>query len=200
MLVEKGADLNTANMDGDTALHLTFKNFKDEEAKERIAVMLVEKGADLNTANMDGDTALHCTMPDGADLNTANMDGDTALHLTFKHFKDQEAKGRIAVMLVEKGADLNTANMDGDTALHCTMKYVKDQEAMERIANDERITPLMIASIRGFSRITILISRGADLNAIDDKGNAPFHYAIQNKKIAIADVLIEFGADVTKRN
>jgi ankyrin repeat protein len=48
--------------------------------------------------------------------------------------------------------------------------------------------------------IDILVSKGADINAIDKDGNTPLHKAAYYGKKDTAKRLIQLGADISKRN
>ena len=49
-------------------------------------------------------------------------------------------------------------------------------------------------------RIDKCLKRGASVNARDDKGNTPLHYAYFHNREDVVDRLIAYGADPTIRN
>jgi len=59
-LVEKGAELEATNSDGNTALHLTSRKGWLTSVK-----YLLQKGANLEAKNEAGDTALHLASKEG---------------------------------------------------------------------------------------------------------------------------------------
>ncbi len=59
-LVEKGAELEATNSDGNTALHLTSRKGWLTSVK-----YLLQKGANLHAKNNAGDTALHLASKEG---------------------------------------------------------------------------------------------------------------------------------------
>ena len=62
-------------------------------------------------------------------------------------------------------------------------------------------TPLHQAAITGSVSISeLLLSKGADINAINTQLNTPLHLAIQNGKDEVAKYLIEKGTDLTIQN
>ena len=85
-LIEKGADVNATDDNGQTPLHLALHNEHPEMAK-----LLIKKGADVNAKNKWGDTPLHLVLDNpeiaklliehGADVNATDNYGDTLLHL-----------------------------------------------------------------------------------------------------------------------
>lgn len=89
-LVEKGADFNVQNEEGDTTLHLAFL-LTEENEKVEIAEFLINKGADLNLQSIFGHTALHL----------AAMFWETEL----------------AKLLIKKGADTTLKNKKSKTPL-----------------------------------------------------------------------------------
>lgn len=80
VLIEKGADVNRADNDGNTALmlHTFWYCFKD------VIKAMVKAGYDVNARNRKGDTVLHYVM--------------------------KNKSSEMAVFLIKKGADVNIAN------------------------------------------------------------------------------------------
>jgi ankyrin repeat protein len=64
MLIEKGADVGTRDVDGRTALH-----FAAASGHEAVTRLLIDKGADIEARDSDGETA----------QNKANIHGHTSL-------------------------------------------------------------------------------------------------------------------------
>merc|ERR1719383_215399 len=89
LLLEKGADPNIQNSDGETALYLAARY-----SNKGMAKLLIEKGADINVQNSYGETPLM-----GASLMT---------------FGDYEG---VTKLLLEKNADPKIKDNLGKTAL-----------------------------------------------------------------------------------
>ena len=117
-LIKQGADVNTQNRNGDTALILAV------EGGNMTAIrLLIKKGADVNIQNEVGDTALilavrrgnmtavRLLIKKGADVNIQNEVGDTALMSAVRY------RNMTAVrLLIKKGADVNIQAENGDSA------------------------------------------------------------------------------------
>jgi serine/threonine-protein phosphatase 6 regulatory ankyrin repeat subunit B len=118
-LIDKGADVNAKNKDGDTALMSASLKGHTEIVKA-----LIEKGADVNAKDKAGWTALmsasfygyieivRALLNKGADVNAKSENGYTALMYASQY-------GRIEIVnaLLNKGANVNAKNKDGKTAL-----------------------------------------------------------------------------------
>ena len=61
--------------------------------------------------------------------------------------------------------------------------------------------PLHLAALRGQEKIlTILLDKGADINAADSTGQTPLHCAIQGGNMEVIHHLISRGADVSRKD
>lgn len=102
-LIDKGANINAANEDGDRLIFIAM----DCEAWKMVKY-LIDRGADINSPNKDGDTvifaAAYCEaweiveylIDKGADINSPNEDGDRLINIAVEN--DQFA---LAVYLAE---------------------------------------------------------------------------------------------------
>jgi len=107
LLLDRGAEVNKANNNGDTLLHAASHKGHDAMAR-----LLLDRGAEVNKANNYGDMPLHAAsgkghdamarllLDRGAEVNKANNAGTTPLHYAC-HF-NREA---VARLLVRRGAD-----------------------------------------------------------------------------------------------
>jgi Carboxypeptidase regulatory-like domain/Ankyrin repeats (many copies) len=133
VLLNAGADVNTKNKYGGTALLMLREQTTDE-----IVRTLITAGAKVNSKDEEGNTplmiaaslgnapVLQALLEAGAKVNAKNKDGETAL------MKAAAGEGHIEVVraLLIAGADVNKENNDGETAL----KLAEDYENLE-IAN-----------------------------------------------------------------
>jgi ankyrin repeat protein len=174
VLLDKGADINMKNINGDTVL-LNASNLGQTE----MVKMFLEKGADVNACNNWGRTpmidATRCRrteivsilLDNGADINKAENNGDTPLYVAL-----QEGHVDMVRLLLEKGADVNAKNNDGWTAL-------------------------MWASEKGYAKIvSMLLKNGADVNAKNNGGWTALMKASQEAYKEIVEILLKNGADV----
>jgi ankyrin repeat protein len=118
-LIEKGADPNSRNNDGDSVLDLAVSGGHKEIAK-----LLIDSGANLNAKNRMGQTPLHIAartgykdiaellIDKGANVNISNNEGRTPLlEAAYSGHKD------LVALFVSNGADLNAKAQNGMTAL-----------------------------------------------------------------------------------
>ena len=81
---------------------------------------------------------------------------------------------------------------DGDTTL---LDYV-DQGVAVDMTNQDGNSFLMLASYSGHVELVKgLIERGADVNKLNDRGQAPLAGVVFKKEDALVDVLLAAGAD-----
>ncbi|KAL8921943.1 MAG: hypothetical protein Q9172_003757 [Xanthocarpia lactea] len=120
-MLEWGADINSKDWRGDTALHAAFFNSR------QLVVMrsLLDHGIDVNCQNETQQTALHRAAETGSeeglnllmmynpDVNKQDHVGFTPLFAAIESYH-----GNAALILLRSGADPNIRDVNGMTALH----------------------------------------------------------------------------------
>ncbi|KAI1360547.1 ankyrin repeat-containing domain protein [Xylaria arbuscula] len=104
---------------------------------------------------------------------------------------------------------LETTVWQGCTALHLAarsgstevMDYLLQEGrcANVNVTSTESSTPLHVVSYKGYiEAIEFLVAHGADVNAIDDKGNRPIDLALMNGMIQAVKLLWQLGSGAPK--
>ena len=209
LLLEKGAEPDAQNNQGNAALHFCAKKgYLD------ICGMLLDSGASTEIKNLQGIAPLHeaaredhpevcgLLIEKGADVNVTDLQGGTPLHKAA-----DRGHVEVARLLIDKGAELNRIAFIGGSPLHqsegCAMTRLlldagADPNLREPKAND---TPLHSLALRGNAQCCgLLLDRGADVNATNMVGFTPLHYAASAAKDDVARLLIERGADMEARD
>eukprot|EP01047_Picozoa_sp_COSAG01_P029038 COSAG01_NODE_1977_length_8749_cov_2.820809_4_plen_468_part_00 len=174
-----GADLQTTNANGQTALHLASKLGHTE-----VINTLLDAGARIDAADQSGQQPLHLTVPKGqfpafkllvkrgADPNARLYGGASLLHFA-AHAGTTEA----VELLVNEGADPTAVDDEKATALHAA--------AMSGKA--DIIQALALADL-------------TDLNARDSHGTTPLHLTAQQGHVYSARKLLALGADANPKD
>lgn len=174
LLLENGADRNYKNPEGDSALIIAVK-----ERHPHVVDLLIKNWADLEARDKKGKTPLvHAVMNNDIDitqklldkkvkLDTKDNEGYAALHIAAKRGYDQ-----LAQLLSDHGADVN-------------MKITQ-----------KSMTPLMFAARGGHTgTASILIGKGASVNAADSEGKNPLLLACEAGHTDTVSMLMDNGAD-----
>ena len=173
----------------------------------------------LSKAIREGDIDTVVRLLVDTDINSIRPD---LYNLTPLIYASSIGNLEVVQWLIDHGANVNTPTVTGETALMLAYKYVGILEyLLNHGANvDDRDstgrTPLMYAVSRGgvssvFSRwrkcyqprwpgniecAQLLLSRGADIHAIDNNGKPVLMYAISTDYIEAVNLLIDVGVDV----
>jgi len=181
MLLSQGADVNTKNNNGDSALTMASRGTND-----KTVVSLLEHGALIDSRNNKESTPLteavlhgrneiaKILMKRGANMNSRGK-GWTPL------FECVDSENADALkMLVQAGADINGKNNKGAPLL------------LYAIGNNGRQTNKKI--------VLFLLERGARVTAKADSGDTALHLAADRADNELAKLLLSKGADVNARN
>ena len=190
MLLDQGADVNTCDSRGKTAL--MYAAWIDNA--ECIDVLL-EAGADVNMSDARGMTALMEASSAGnsvcvekllkarADVNIKNsLSGDTALMTVVQMPSNMQGREMCVELLIKAGTDVNARAKDGSTALieagkHATTLCIQlliDAGADVNARSVLGKTTLLNVAKRGcMESMKMLIEAGADVNEIDHYRRTP---------------------------
>ncbi|XP_047477265.1 protein phosphatase 1 regulatory subunit 12A-like isoform X6 [Penaeus chinensis] len=204
-LLEKGADIDTANVDGLTALHAACIDDNLDMVE-----FLVDQGADVNRGDMEGWTALHATascgfnsiakflIDRGADLSLVNNDGDLAIDIADSDEMESLLQREIETRGIDCDASRNEEErrMLEDAQMWLGAGYLADRPHPKTGA-----TALHVASAKGYIKVmSLLLEAGSDINAQDLDGWTPLHAAAHWGQREAVEILAENMADMDVRN
>ena len=220
-LLGAGADVNTAQVDGMTALHWAVYN---DDAD--MAGLLVRSGANVNVANLYGvpPLSLACTngnadlvrllLDAGADANASLRGGETVLMTAARAGNAEAVKALLA-----RGANPNARERHDQTALMwaaaeghaAVVRALIDGGAAVGARLTSGFTPLLFAVREGHVDVVrTLLEAGVNVNetfrrealrpglAVADaiaNDTSPLLMAVQNGHFALALALVDAGAD-----
>ncbi|KAL8644167.1 MAG: hypothetical protein Q9226_007903 [Calogaya cf. arnoldii] len=183
-LLDYGAEINSKDSQGGTALHFACDSYAAETSSRVSAIKaLFERGLDVKTRNNEGQTALHQAVQNG----------------------HQE----IVKTLITYNAHLNVQDEIGSTPLHRAVRS-RRQEMVEtlitsnahpNIQDETGSTPLIHAMDLDQTSIALqLLRHGADVNIQDANGMIALHFACARGNLEIVQKLMEQQASVEFRS
>jgi ankyrin repeat protein len=105
----------------------------------------------------------------------------------------------IVKAILDKGADINARDERGSSAL--TWAAVMDHsEVVKLLKSLGAKSDLWIASLTGDKdEAKQFLDKGADVNAVDGLGSTALMYAARKERVDVVELLLERGADPTKK-
>ena len=201
--LKRGADVNAKDKYGQTPLLEAARN-----GHKAVAELLIAKGADVNAKDKAGWPPLYWACVNGskdvvelliakgaivnskAGIPGQTGGGETPLHVAASHgHKD------VVELLIAKGADVNAKTRESRTATTDWLFGPANEDDEAAFS-----TPLQWAARYGHKAVAeLLIAKGADVNARNEKGATPLHTAARYGHKAVAELLIAKGADVNAK-
>jgi ankyrin repeat protein len=207
LLIRGGARVSSANRDGATALQLAAIN-----GSARMLEKLIKAGADPNAPlSATGDTALMLSARTG---KTAAM--DVLLESGANVNATESWGGTTALMwaVSERHADAVTLLLDHGADVHARSNYVaaangrgfegrtplaeSATQKVEEFASGW-LTPLMFAAREGdVASARLLVTAGADVNAVAGDGKDALGLAVFNGNYDVASLLVDSRANLNR--
>ncbi|XP_041986646.1 protein phosphatase 1 regulatory subunit 12B isoform X5 [Aricia agestis] len=204
-LLRMGADINTANVDGLTALHQACIDDNLEMVE-----FLVENGADVNRGDNEGWTPLHATascgflsiarylLENGADVAAVNSDGELPLDIA----KGDKMEELLQNAIDEQGVDCEKSRNAEVDALMSDAKNWAANGYVEVRDPKTGGTPLHVAAAKGYIDVatTLLEDCNVEPDCVDYEGWTPLHAAALWGQKDAAAILLKYGADPNLKN
>jgi ankyrin repeat protein len=203
-LVKHGSDPNLTDADGETPLHIAA-----EKPDLEMVRTLIRLGANVNAAGAGaprmtplqfagraGDAAVvRLLLEHGADPDQINVDYDkwTALH-----FAVMDSQPEIIKLLLEFGAEVIVHSDSGHTPLDDAVRGKREEARLLYWAVEGKYpgaygSPLHAAANKGDAAIIeALIKSGASVNGRDYREKTPLHWAVGQRRVLLADLILEF--------
>ncbi|XP_035793876.1 protein phosphatase 1 regulatory subunit 12A-like isoform X2 [Anopheles albimanus] len=205
-LLQDGADIDTANVDGLTALHQACIDDNLDMVE-----FLVQKGADVNRKDNEGWTPLHATascgflsiarylIENGADLAAINSDGELPVDLA----NSDAMEDLIQHHNEQQGIDCDEARQAEERImLSDATKWLRtDSSDCDRPDPKTGATAMHVAAAKGYNRVLKLLLEGrGDIDRQDVDGWTPLHAAVYWGQKEATQMLLDAGADIDIQN
>ncbi|KAM3839949.1 protein phosphatase 1 regulatory subunit 12B isoform 5-T5 [Vipera latastei] len=204
-LLARGARLNTANVDGLTALHQACIDENLDMVK-----FLVEYGANVNQQDNEGWTPLHAVascgylniaeylISHGASVAAVNSEGEVPSDLA----EEAAMKDLLLEQVKKQGVDLDQARKaEEQQMLQDARQWLNRRKIEERKHPRTGATALHVAAAKGYCEVMrLLIQAGFNVNIQDNDGWTPLHAAAHWGVKEACTILAEALCDMDIRN
>ncbi|XP_066447796.1 protein phosphatase 1 regulatory subunit 12A isoform X1 [Eleutherodactylus coqui] len=204
-LLDRGADINYANVDGLTALHQACIDDNLEMVK-----FLVENGASINQPDNEGWIPLHAAsscgyidiaeylISQGANVGAVNSEGDTPLDIAEEEAMEELLQNEVN----RQGIDVEAARKEEERImLRDARQWLNSGQINDTRHAKSGGTALHVAAAKGYTEVLkLLIQAGYDINVKDYDGWTPLHAAAHWGKEEACRILVENLCDMDAIN
>lgn len=217
-LLNKGANINTVNLEGNSALTLALKNNRRDLAK-----FLIEKGINVNLIELTRGHEDEVFSKSAFIIAVEQNDTEMMELLLKKGAKISYQKGcdesplmvaseknnlDAVLFLIEKGANVNERVGEYQTPLINAACYgavdaikILIEKGADIEAKSDSKTALLWTLDLGLEKTALfLINKGANVNIKDKDGFTALHYAAKSNLENIVKLLINKGLDINYKN
>ncbi|XP_054127239.1 protein phosphatase 1 regulatory subunit 12A isoform X2 [Melozone crissalis] len=204
-LLERGADINYANVDGLTALHQACIDDNVDMVK-----FLVENGANINQPDNEGWIPLHAAascgyldiaeylISQGAHVGAVNSEGDTPLDIAEEEAMEELLQNEVN----RQGVDIESARKEEERImLRDARQWLNSGHISDVRHAKSGGTALHVAAAKGYTEVLkLLIQAHYDVNIKDYDGWTPLHAAAHWGKEEACRILVENLCDMEAVN
>ncbi|XP_075065693.1 protein phosphatase 1 regulatory subunit 12A isoform X2 [Mixophyes fleayi] len=204
-LLDRGADINYANVDGLTALHQACIDDNLDMVK-----FLVENGASINQPDNEGWIPLHAAsscgyldiaeylISQGANVGAVNSEGDTPLDIAEEEPMEELLQNEVN----RQGIDVEAARKEEERImLRDARQWLNSGQIIDVRHAKSGGTALHVAAAKGYTEVLkLLIQAGYDINIKDFDGWTPLHAAAHWGKEDACRILVENLCDIDAVN
>uniref|UniRef100_G3QPB2 Protein phosphatase 1 regulatory subunit n=1 Tax=Gorilla gorilla gorilla TaxID=9595 RepID=G3QPB2_GORGO len=204
-LLARGADINTVNVDGLTALHQACIDENLDMVK-----FLVENRANVNQQDNEGWTPLHAAascgylniaeyfINHGASVGIVNSEGEVPSDLA----EEPAMKDLLLEQVKKQGVDLEQSRKEEEQQMLQDARQWLNSGKIEDVRQARSgATALHVAAAKGYSEVLrLLIQAGYELNVQDYDGWTPLHAAAHWGVKEACSILAEALCDMDIRN
>ncbi|XP_077355542.1 protein phosphatase 1 regulatory subunit 12A isoform X2 [Festucalex cinctus] len=200
-MLDRGADINYANVDGLTALHQACIDDNPD-----MVTFLVTHGASINQPDNEGWIPLHAAascgylgiaeylISQGASVGVVNSEGETPLDIAEEEAMEELLQNEIN----RQGVDIEAARKEEERImLRDARQWVNSGQIQDIRHAKSGGTALHVAAAKGYVEVLkLLIQAGYDVNIKDYDGWTPLHAAAHWGKEEACRILVENLCDM----